>query len=215
MLSGGIDSATALYWARSKGYRPYCLLFNYGQRHSKEIHSARRIAQQIKAEYKIISLNLPWKGSSLTDLRQEIPQHKKGSIGKEIPSTYVPARNTIFLSFGLSWSEVIDAEAVVIGANALDFSGYPDCRPGYIRLFRKLAREGTKRGAEGKNISILAPLIKKSKADIIRLGMKLSVPFALTWSCYKGGRRPCGKCDSCRLREKGFREAGVRDPLIE
>ena len=143
-----------------------------------------------------------------------MPSHSLKEIGKSIPPTYVPSRNLIFLSFAASYAEVIGAKAIFIGANSIDFSGYPDCRPDFFRAFQKVSRLGTKVGREEKSIKILTPLINKSKKEIIELGKKLKVPFQLTWSCYKGGKRPCGRCDSCLLREKGFKEAGLKDPLL-
>jgi len=200
LLSGGIDSTTTLYYAKSKGYKCKALIFDYGQRHKREIMSAIAVAKRAKVPYQVIRINLPWKGSSLLDKRSKVPVHQ--IIGKKIPSTYVPGRNTIFLSFAISFAESIGADAIFIGANAIDFSGYPDCRPEYYKAFRKLIQKGTK----AKRIKIMTPLIKMTKSQIIRLGLKLGAPLFLTWSCYKGGKRPCGVCDSCRLREKGFRE---------
>jgi len=212
LLSGGMDSAVALWWAKDWGLRCYALSFDYGQRHRKELRQAKIIARKAHVPQRIVSFRLPWGGSSLTDLKTELPHHKLENISRgAIPSTYVPARNTIFLSFALSWADEIKAEAVVIGANAVDYSGYPDCRPFYFKAVRQVARLGTRLGAEGKKkINILAPLLKLSKRGIVKLGFKLGVPFHLTWSCYKGGRKPCGRCDACQLREKGFREYGSR-----
>ncbi|MBU3958679.1 MAG: 7-cyano-7-deazaguanine synthase QueC [Candidatus Omnitrophica bacterium] len=209
LLSGGLDSATTLYIARSQGFRCFCLIFDYGQRHRREIKAAQRIAQIANCKLQIVKIALPWKGSSLLDKKINIPLRVKG-----IPSTYVPARNIIFLSFALSYAETINARAIFIGANALDFSGYPDCRPEFYRAFRKIIDSGTKSGAKGKKIQILTPLIKKKKAQIIKTGVRLGVPFEFTWSCYRGGIRPCEKCDSCYFRAKGFREAGIKDPLL-
>ncbi|OGX32763.1 MAG: 7-cyano-7-deazaguanine synthase QueC [Omnitrophica WOR_2 bacterium RIFCSPLOWO2_02_FULL_50_19] len=216
LLSGGLDSATTLYYAGSKGYDCRCLIFDYGQRHRKEIESAKKIARSRGAAYEVMKFGLPWKGSALLD--GKIPLPGKGALrkkGKGIPPTYVPARNTIFLSFAVSYAETIGASAVFIGANAVDFSGYPDCRPEYYRVFDKLVKRGTKAGAGKKKIRIFTPLIYKTKAEIIKLGTKLGVPYEYTWSCYAGGKRPCLKCDSCVFRGKGFKEAGVRDPLLK
>ena len=216
LLSGGLDSATTLYIARDSGFKPFCMIFDYGQRHAREIKSARRLAQTCGCDSKIVRIKLPWGGSALTSRNIAVPAGRdiKKITRGGIPITYVPARNTIFLSFALSWAEAIKAQAIFIGANALDFSGYPDCRPEFYRAFSNLIRVGTKAGAEGKIIKILTPLINKGKGEIIKIGMKLGVPYELTWSCYKGGKTPCRKCDSCLLRAKGFREAGVEDPLI-
>ncbi len=212
LLSGGLDSTTTLYLARSKGYKCLCLIFDYGQRHNKEIISAKRIAKLTHSPYEIIRFRLPWKGSSLLDKTRSIPKFVKKR--KMIPSTYVPGRNLIFLSLAVSFAESIGSEAIFIGANAVDFSGYPDCRPQFYEALRKTAKLGTKRGSEGKTIKIYTPLIRKSKSEIVKLGFKLGVPFKYTWSCYRGGRKPCGVCDSCKLREKGFRNAGIKDPLL-
>jgi len=212
LLSGGLDSTTTLYLAKKK-YQPYCLIFDYDQRHRREISSAKTIAEKANCPYRVIKFNLPWSRSSLTDKFSSLPQRKIREIGKKnIPSTYVPARNTIFLSFALSYAESIGAGVVFIGANSLDFSGYPDCRPEYYTAFRKVGELGTKIGTEGRRTKIFTPLIKKSKAEIIKLAVSLKVPLELTWSCYQGGKDPCGKCDSCLLRAKGFREAGLKDP---
>ena len=216
LLSGGLDSATTLYYAGSKGYDCRCLIFDYGQRHKKEIESAKKIAKSCGAAYEVMRFGLPWKGSALLDGKIQLP--RKGALRKKgngIPPTYVPARNTIFLSFAVSYAETIGASAVFIGANAVDFSGYPDCRPEYYRVFDTLVKRGTKAGAEKKKIRIFTPLIYKTKAEIIKLGTKLGVPYEYTWSCYAGGKRPCLKCDSCVFRGKGFKEAGVRDPLLK
>lgn len=215
LLSGGLDSATTLYIARAKGYQPFSLCFDYGQRQRREINAAKSIAKKVKCSLKIVKFNLPWKGSALLDKKIALPGNRRlQTLGKKIPSTYVPARNTIFLSFALSYAEVMGAEAVFIGANIVDWSGYPDCRPEYLKAVEKVFRKGTKKGGLGKKIKIFAPLLQKTKAQIIKTGLKLGVPYELTWSCYQGGKSPCGKCDSCRLRAKGFKEAGVRDPLL-
>ncbi len=215
LLSGGLDSATALYLARRQGYECHCLIMDYAQRHRKEVFAARRIAKAAGARFQIVRLEFPWKGSALTDMKIAVPsQRALFRIGRGIPPTYVPARNTVFLSLALGFSEAIGASRLFIGANALDFSGYPDCRPDYYRAFQRVARLGTKAGAEGKTIRVETPLIRMSKKEIIRLGRRLGVPYELTWSCYQGRRVPCGRCDSCILREKGFREAGWPDPSL-
>ncbi|MCX5710934.1 MAG: 7-cyano-7-deazaguanine synthase QueC [Candidatus Omnitrophica bacterium] len=213
LLSGGLDSATALYIAKAKGYNCHCLIFDYGQRHRKEIGSAKRIACSAKCPYQIIKISLPWKGSSLLD--KSIRVKGQGLKVKGIPSTYVPGRNIIFLSFALSYAEAIGAKSIFIGAHAQDYSGYPDCRPDFFAAFKNVISRGTKAGVEGRPIKIEAPLINMNKSGIIKAGNKLRVPFALTWSCYRGGREPCEKCDSCYYRAKGFKEAGVKDALIK
>lgn len=218
LLSGGLDSATALYYAMSKGYDCRCLIFDYGQRHKKEIKAAVKIAGSAGAGYELIKFKLPWKGSALLDAKINVPERNNPITQKRnnrIPVTYVPARNTIFLSFAVSCAETTGASAVFIGANAVDFSGYPDCRPEYYRVFDELVKRGTKAGAEKKKIRIFTPLINKTKSGIIKLGTKLGVPYEYTWSCYAGGKRPCLKCDSCAFRGKGFKEAGIRDPLLK
>lgn len=207
LLSGGLDSATVLYYAKAKGYSCRCLIFDYGQSHRKEINSAIRIAKKAKCAAQVLRINFPWKGSALLDEGIKIPE----KITQGIPSTYVPSRNIIFLSFALSFAETIKASAIFIGAHIQDYSGYPDCRPSFLRAFVKMAKVGT---VAGNKINILAPLLRMNKARIIRLGQKLKVPFNLTWSCYRAGSQPCGKCDSCYYRAEGFKQARLRDPLI-
>lgn len=213
LLSGGLDSATTLYYVKSKGYAPYCLIFQYGQRHDKEIRQAVRIAKHAKVPYQILKINLPWQGSALLDKRTKLP-NRKVFKRNDIPVTYVPARNIIFLSFAVSFAEAIGAQAVFIGANAIDYSGYPDCRPQFFKAFSKVARQGLKTGVEGHAIKIVTPLVRLTKKEIVKLGLKLGVPYHLTWSCYAGGKSPCLHCESCMLRLKGFRELGLKDPLI-
>ena len=238
LLSGGLDSTTLLYYAKAKGFTPYCLIFEYGQRHHKEIYKAKRIAKKAKCHYQLMSIALPWQGSSLLDKKMRlplnknigrgacnsslVPQTKKEKAGHEpratghsikIPSTYVPARNIIFLSFSVSYAEAIGAQAVFIGANAIDYSGYPDCRPEFFKAYQLMLAKGLKTGVQGKTIKIHTPLVHKTKAQIIRIGMKLDVPYNLTWSCYQGSKKPCGKCESCRLRQKGFEAVGIKDPI--
>ena len=216
LLSGGLDSATTLYLARKQEYKCFCLIFDYGQRHKKEIESAKKIARQANCPCKILKIKLPWKGSALLERNITLPKYKKAITQKRdntIPSTYVPGRNIIFLSFALSFAEAIGAEAIFIGAHTQDYSGYPDCRPEFYRAFTKVISTGTKSGVEKRGIKIQTPLLRKTKAQIIRLGGELGVPFELTWSCYQGGKSPCGKCDSCYYRQKGFHDAGMRDTL--
>jgi len=212
LLSGGLDSATTLATALHKGYDVYALSFDYGQKHGRELDSAEKIAKHYNIKHKIVKIDLSWAKSALTDKKIKIPEKRK-KIGKDIPVTYVPARNMIMLSFALAWAETINADAVFIGANAIDYSGYPDCRPEFYKAFQKAAMLGTKKGAESKTIQIKYPLINMSKSKIIKKGMSLGVPYHLTWSCYKGEEKACGKCDSCILRLKGFREAGYDDPV--
>ena len=216
LLSGGLDSAVTLAVARDDGYETYALTLLYGQKHSREVQSARELARALGAkEHMVLEIPLgELGGSSLTDEGLEIPKGRDlETITAEIPSTYVPARNTVLLAFALSWAEILGAEAVYIGANTVDFSGYPDCRPEFYEAFQRVADLGTKSGVEGRKIEIRYPLIRLSKAEIVRRGAELGVPFELTWSCYAGGERACGKCDSCQLRLRGFEEAGLKDPL--
>lgn len=212
LLSGGLDSTTLLYVAKKRGFKPYCLIFDYGQRHKKEIQIAKKLARRLGYPFEVIKIVLPWQGSSLIDKRMKLPKRKKIDPN-EIPSTYVPARNIIFLSFASSYAETIGAHAVFIGANAIDYSGYPDCRPEFFNAYNQAVKKGMKSGIRGKSIKIHTPLVHKTKAQIIKLGSQLNVPYQLTWSCYKGTKKPCGECDSCLLRLKGFQEANIEDPL--
>lgn len=203
LLSGGLDSATVLYLAKKKGYNIICLIFDYGQRHRKEILAAKKIAGKAGCRFNVIKFSLPWKGSSLLDKKASLPRNRSlKTISEKIPSTYVPARNTLFIAFALSCAEAVGAKTIFIGANAIDFSGYPDCRNEYFKVYNKLIEKGTRAG----DIKIEAPLIKMTKAEIIKTGMKLKVPYELTWSCYSGGNEPCLVCDSCLLRTRGFFE---------
>jgi len=215
LLSGGLDSSTTLGIADDEGYEVHALTFVYGQKHDREIESAKKLAEHYGVkEHKIIEIPLKEiSKSSLLKEGEEIPDISDKDIGQEIPSTYVPARNIILLSFALSYAESIDAEAIFIGANAVDYSGYPDCRPEFYDAFQKAAEKGTKTGIEGEPIEIRYPLIDMTKAEIIQKAEELGVPLKYTWSCYKGGKKACGRCDSCKLRLKGFREAGLEDPI--
>jgi 7-cyano-7-deazaguanine synthase len=212
LVSGGLDSATTLAIARRDGFACYALTFDYGQRHRVELEAARRVAQQLAAaDQRIVPLDLSWiGGSALTDRSIAVPT----SPGEGIPVTYVPARNTVFLAIALGWAEVLGARALYIGVNAVDYSGYPDCRPEYIEAFQRLANVATRAGVEGQPVSLHAPLIQMTKAQIIQAGTGLGVDFSLTTSCYDPGPggEACGRCDSCRLRREGFAEAGVADP---
>jgi 7-cyano-7-deazaguanine synthase len=217
LLSGGIDSATTLAVAIAEGYQTYALSFNYGQRHCIETEAARRVAKSLGAkEHRIVKIDLRvFGGSALTDDVDVPKQRAEKEIASDIPVTYVPARNTIFLAYALAWAEVISSNDIFIGINAIDYSGYPDCRPEFIEAFETLANVGTKAGVENRRFQIRTPLIKLSKAEIIRKAVELGVDLALTHSCYDPTPEglACGECDSCLLRLKGFREAGLKDPI--
>ncbi|HLF16667.1 MAG TPA: 7-cyano-7-deazaguanine synthase QueC [Candidatus Thermoplasmatota archaeon] len=217
LLSGGLDSCTAAAWAKTKGYDLYAISFDYGQRHRRELVSARAVAKALRVQgHKVLKVPVgELGGSALTDKSIAVPDAPRtGRIGSRIPVTYVPARNTVFLSLALGYAEVVGATAIVIGANALDYSGYPDCRPEYLRAFERMANLATKAGAEGRRIRILAPLVRLKKKDIVKKALRLGAPVGLTWSCYRGGRRACGTCESCVLRLRGFAEAGASDPAV-
>jgi 7-cyano-7-deazaguanine synthase len=216
LLSGGLDSSTVLYQAKAHGCECYALSFDYQQRHRKELNSAMLIAQAAGVvEHQVVNFDLRlWGGSALTDNKIDLPLERSfDEMSQNIPVTYVPARNTIFLSFALGYAEAIAAKRVYIGVNALDYSGYPDCRPDYIQAMQEVFRLGTKQGREGNPTQIVAPLIHLKKTEIIQLGNALGVPWDLTWSCYAGGDAACGVCDSCRLRLAAFDELGLTDPV--
>jgi len=218
LLSGGLDSATTLAIARAESYECYALSFSYGQRHARELQSARQVAAALGAkEHLVLNLDLRAIGGSALTADIEVPKGRSaGEIGAGIPVTYVPARNTIFLAHALAWAEVLDSADLFIGVNVLDASGYPDCRPEFIAAFEQLAGLATKAGTEGRRrFRIHAPLISFSKAQIIRRGIALGVDYGLTWSCYEPqpDGRACGLCDSCSLRRKGFAETGLVDPI--
>jgi len=221
LLSGGLDSATVAAVARSEGYDLCCLSFNYGQTHRLELESARKVAASVGCrEHLVIRADMGGiGGSALTDESIEVPRDRdlSRSAPGGVPVTYVPARNTVFLSFALGWAEVLGAWDIFLGANAVDYSGYPDCRPEYLAAFERMANLATRASTEGHGrFRIHAPLIDLTKGGIIRLGLSLGLDYSLTWSCYHPGAagRPCGACDSCLFRAKGFREAGLADPLL-
>ena len=211
LLSGGLDSATTAAIALSEGYDAIALSFRYGQRHHRELLAARKIVAKLNiTEHFIVDVNLSqWGGSSLTDTSMDIPQ--EGVQPDIIPSTYVPGRNTVFIAIALSLAEAKNAEAIYLGINAVDYSGYPDCRPEYLAAYQKLASLASKVGVEGNTIQLVAPLVEDSKLDIVRRALSLGVPIEDTWSCYQGGEKPCGVCDSCRIRNQALIEAGRPD----
>ena len=216
LVSGGLDSATTLAMAKADGYDCYAISFNYGQRHQVELSRAKTVSDSLGViEHKVVNLGLgDIGGSALTDKAIHVPQNADGEISKGIPVTYVPARNTVFLALALGWAEVLDADAIFIGVNAVDYSGYPDCRPEYIEAFQTMANLATKKGVEGKKIKIETPLIHMTKAEIIQKGITLGIDYSQTVSCYSPDEegRACGKCDACRLRQNGFAAANIPDP---
>jgi len=209
LLSGGIDSAVTLYLAQKYGYKLHALLFRYGQKHQKETECAKQIARINHVPYTILDIKLPWSQSALTSHQVKVPLDRDLK-NKKIPSTYVPARNLVFLGYAVSCAESMGASAIFIGAHTLDYSGYPDCRPGFLSSFERTANEAVHK----KGIKIIAPLVDKNKKEIIEMGLSLGVPFEHTWSCYKGGARPCGHCDSCRFRIEAFKRLGRTDPVM-
>jgi 7-cyano-7-deazaguanine synthase len=209
LLSGGLDSVVTLYYAMSKGYRPDVLIFNYGQRHKKEIACAKKISVINKLKFYIVKIDLSWTCSSLTDKKIKVPMGRN-LRAKDIPSTYVAGRNIIFLSYAFSYAESIGSNTVFIGAHVEDYSGYPDCRPEFLFNFNQAVSLGLK----NNKIKIIAPLLDLSKRGIVELGLKLKVPIEDTWSCYSGGTRPCGECDSCRFRVQAFKSLGLIDPVL-
>lgn len=212
LLSGGLDSATCLAIAKDKGYEVYALSFDYGQRSQTELQAAQKLARDAGVIHKVIQINLGnIGGSALVDETIDMPEE---GVGDDIPVTYVPARNTVFLSFALGWAEVLEAETIFIGVNAVDYSGYPDCRPEFIDAYQQLIPFATKAGVNGQHVTIQTPLISLTKAEIIQTGKNLGVDYALTISCYQADDNglACGKCDSCRLRQQGFANAGLADP---
>ena len=216
LISGGLDSATTAAIAKFEGYEIYALSFDYGQRHAREIESARAVAESLRAaDHLTISFDMRKIGASALTADIDVPVDRgDDEISSGIPITYVPARNTIFLAFALSYAESIGAEDIFVGVNQIDYSGYPDCRSEFIAAFENLANLATKAGVEGKSrFRIRTPLIRLTKAEIIKRGLELGVDYSLTWSCYQGGQRACGRCDSCKLRLAGFADAGARDPL--
>ena len=222
LLSGGLDSVTCLYWAKANYANVTAVSFNYGQRHNTELNAAKKIAATAQVNHRIIDIDLAQLGgSALTDASLVVPDAKQTDFSdnqhnESIPITYVPARNTIFLSYALALAEVTQSKAIVIGVNAVDYSGYPDCRPDYIEAFEKMANLATKAGVMGNHLHIATPLLHLSKAEIIKLGVSLGVDYALTVSCYRADSegRACGHCDSCYLRQQGFLQAEIDDPTI-
>lgn len=216
LLSGGLDSATALAVARGAGYEPYALSFRYGQRHDIEIAAASRVAEATGAlRHVVLDIDLRAFGGSALTSDEAVPRHDSvEELDDAIPVTYVPARNSIFLAVALGVAEARDADAVYLGVNALDYSGYPDCRPAFVDAFRAVAAVGQKRGLEGRPVDLRTPLIDLTKSQIVRLALDLGAPVELTWSCYRAGPDPCGACDACQLRARGFAEAGMADPAL-
>lgn len=216
LLSGGLDSGVTLALAKEDGNDVYALTFDYGQKHAKEVESAKKLAEHYKAKKHLI-LRIPLgevAESALTTEDESVPEERSvEEMTLTIPSTYVPGRNIVLLSYALSWAETMGADSIYIGAHTQDYSGYPDCRPEFLKAFQNAAKLGTRTGVEGREIDLRYPIIEMTKAKIVAKGSELGVPFELTWSCYKGGEKACGKCDSCQFRLRGFKEAGLEDPL--
>lgn len=220
LLSGGLDSSTVLGYVVKKLSKfediqnVYALSINYNQRHKKELMSAKKIAEYYGVNHKIMNLDLRAFGGSALTSDLEVPKDRSlETMSEDIPITYVPGRNTIFISLALAYAETLDADNIFLGVNAMDYSGYPDCRSEFINKFNELAKLSNKRGVEGLPIHINAPIINMTKKEIIKLGLELGVPYELTWSCYEGGEKACGKCDSCELRVEGFKQNGISDPI--
>ncbi|MGE4384527.1 MAG: 7-cyano-7-deazaguanine synthase QueC [Endomicrobiaceae bacterium] len=208
LFSGGLDSTTVLYYAMSKKYDCHCLIFDYGQKHKKEVKNAEKMAKSLGLVFQTVHIKLPWDKSALTNKSVNIPNHKIIKKGF-VPPTYVPGRNTIFLSYAISYAETIKAGSIFLGINAVDFSSYPDCTGQYLQAMQSVTK------ALKNKIKIHAPIEHFSKAQIIKLGTKLKVPYEKTWTCYSGTKKPCGICDSCKLRAKGFEEVGINDPALK
>lgn len=213
LLSGGLDSTTTMAKAIDDGMEVFALGFRYGQRHEREMISARKVCEHYGVSSTVIDIDLSSFDSALTDHEAEVPRDREGSLDEEIPSTYVPARNIIFLSIAAGLCESVGADRIYIGANVVDYSGYPDCRPEFFEAYQKMLEKGTKAGVEGNPIKIETPILNMSKADIVKLAKELNAPLHLTWSCYEGGEKACGHCDSCVLRLRGFKEAGFEDEI--
>jgi len=213
LLSGGLDSTTTLAMALADGCEVTAISFRYGQRHTRELRSAEDVCKHYGVDHVVIDLNLSSFRSALTREELDVPMDREGELDQQIPITYVPARNIIFMSIAAGLCESVDADCIYIGANVVDYSGYPDCRPEFFEAFQEMINKGTQAGVEGRTIRIMTPILDMSKADIVRKGKELDAPLHLTWSCYNGGDLACGHCDSCRLRLKGFEEAGYRDEI--
>ena len=213
LLSGGLDSTTTLAYALNEGCECTALSFRYGQRHTRELESAKNVCAHYGVHHVVVDIDLSMYRSALTRKDIDVPMDRPGDLAEEIPVTYVPARNIVFLSIAAGLAESIDADRIYIGANVVDYSGYPDCRPEFFEAYENMLSRGTKAGVEGHPIKICTPILHSSKADIVRTGKKLGAPLQMSWSCYNGGDKACGHCDSCRLRLEGFRQAGYKDEI--